>query len=142
MVFAAAYPIFRNNQILLYYARGKLPHRGMYDAGLCLAILRPEGFAGYESKGMSEVGLVTTRLMSCSGTCLRITADAEGGQLRVNLLDDRNQTVQVSEPIVADVTDVGVKWRGGSDLSEYLGKRARLQFELRNATIYAFSFGE
>jgi len=142
MVFAAAYPVFQKNDILLFYAGGKLPHRGKYDAGLCLAMLRPDGFAGYESRGGSVIGLVTTKLISCSGPCLRITADAEGGRVRVNVLDARDQVVEQSEPIAANVTDAEVKWSGEPNLSEYLDRRIRLRFELRNATIYAFSFGE
>ncbi len=142
MVFAAVCPVFRKDNILLYYAGGKLPHRGKYDAGLCLATLRPDGHAGYETKGTDAVGFVTTKLIRCTGTCLRVTGDAEGGQIRISLFNDRNQRLSQSEFITANVTDAAVKWRGRADLSEYLDSRIQLRFELRNATIYAFSFGE
>ena len=142
MVFSSAYPIFRRDEIRLYYGGGRLPHRGKYNAGLCLATLRPDGFAGYEARGEDTLGLVTTRSFPCAGTRLHITADAEDGRVRVGLLDDRGQVLSRSEPITSDVTDAAVKWRGESKLEESLGKKVRLRFELENATIYAFSFGE
>jgi hypothetical protein len=142
MVFSSAHPIFEKNEIRLYYAGGKLPHRGKYDAGLCLARLRPDGFAGYQPKGEDAVGLVTTKPLTCSGTRLCITADAESGRVGIDLLDDRGQPLGHSEPISADVTDAAVQWKRKLDLAKFLGKKIRLRFEFQNARVYAFRFSE
>ena len=71
---------------VLYYGGGPDPHVGRYDANLCLATLRPDGFAGYQPKEKSTVGVVTTRPVTCSGAQLRITADAKGGAVRIRVL--------------------------------------------------------
>jgi len=47
MVYAAAAPIFSDNEIRLYYAGDSEHHEGLCDSVLCLATLRPDGFAGY-----------------------------------------------------------------------------------------------
>lgn len=137
MIFAAAYPVFEEKSIRLYYAGGRLPHRGKYDAGLCLATLRPDGFAGYRA---TEKGVITTKAIPCAGISLNITADAEGGQVLVSLLDESGNPVMRSRPISSDVTDSPVKWPEESTLAQHIGGTIRLRFELNNATLYSFSF--
>lgn len=142
MVFGAVCPILQKDKVLLCYAGGRLPHRGKYDAGLCLATLRPDGFAGYEPKEKSTLGLITTKPVTCTGSRLTISADANGGQVRVVLVDAEGQSVKRSEPVRSDVTDAVVAWQGKPDLAEHVGKEIRLRFELKNARIYSFSFLE
>ncbi len=140
MVFAAVRPIFQKDKILLYYAGGRLPHRGTYDAGLCLATLRPDGFAGYEPKEKGTVGVITTRPVRCTGSHLTISADTSGGEVCVALLDVAGHPINRSEPICSDVTDAVVAWEAKSDLAKHAGKKIRLRFELRNSRIYSFGF--
>jgi len=86
--------------------------------------------------------VVTTRPVTCSGTPLRISADAKGGAVRISVVDDKGRQVSQANPVTADVTDGVVSWQDGFKLASYLGEDIRLRFELENATIYAFGFGE
>ena len=47
-VYAAAYPLFEEKEIRLYYGGSNNLHGGWSDGFFCLATLRPDGFAGYE----------------------------------------------------------------------------------------------
>jgi hypothetical protein len=142
VIYSAAVPIFRNNEIRLYYGGSNFAHIGNYSAELCLATLRPDGFAGYQPTEKGTLGVVTTKPVTCSAARLRISADAKGGAVRISVLDDQGRPVGQAKPVAADVSDGVICWQDGFDLAGYLGKKIRLRFELENATIYSFSFGE
>jgi len=142
IIYAAAVPIIRDNEIRLYYGGGPVTHEGRYSANLCLATLRPDGFAGYQPKEKGTLGVVTTKPVACSGARLRISADAQGGAVRISVLDDQGRPLGQAKPVTADVTDSVICWQDEFELAGYLGKKIRLRFELENATIYSFSFGE
>ena len=57
-IYAAAYPIFRNGALWLYYGGNNGKHTDWRDGFFCLAHLRPDGFAGMEATGE---GLLVTR---------------------------------------------------------------------------------
>jgi len=142
IIYSAAVPIIRDNEIRLYYGGGAIAHIGTYDASLCLATLRPDGFAGYQPQEKGTIGVVTTRPVTCSAARLRISADAQGGAVRISVLDDEGRPLGQSQPITSDVTDGEVSWQDDFDLAGHLGGYIRLRFELENATIYAFRLGD
>ncbi|GAG51720.1 unnamed protein product, partial [marine sediment metagenome] len=74
-VYAAAYPILRDGELLLYYSGSDGPHTDWRKGSLCLARLRPDGFAGLRPKAADQPGTVTTRPVICSGKHLRLSAD-------------------------------------------------------------------
>ncbi len=141
-IYAAAYPVLRNGQLLLYYGGSNGPHSGWRDGFLCLARLRPDGFAGMEPEDASRAGTVTTQPLECMGSQLRVSADAAEGELRVTVLDSEGRAIRRSEPLSADVTDGLVTWRGGGDLGPLKGQQIRLRFRLKAAKLYAFGFAE
>ena len=53
------------------------------------------------------------------------------------VVDDQGRTIPSCKPITKDVTDGHVTWKNDKPLSA--GKIA-LEFELKNAKLYAFSF--
>jgi hypothetical protein len=139
-VYAAAYPVVRQDEILLYYGGSNGPHTSWRDGFFCLARLRPDGFAGYEPGSPAATGTVMTKPQLCTGSRLRVSADAEGGQLRVAVLNGDSLAVDRCRPITANVTDQEVRWTGVRDLRKMEGKHVQLQFELRGAKLYSFSF--
>jgi len=139
-VYAAAYPVFRENQIRLYYGASNGKHTDWRDGFLALATLRPDGFAGYEPEDRDRAALVHTKPVLCNGRRLAVSADAQGGSVRVGVLDVPGCGLADCKPITADVTDGVVKWAGGGDLAALKGKPIRLAFRLRSARLYAFRF--
>ena len=143
-IYAAAYPILRDGQLLLYYGGSEGSHgdwAARRKASLCLARLRTDGFAAIEPVNSNEPGVVVTRPIKCVGKKLHVSADAAGGSLRVAVLDAEGFGLDDCLPINANVTDGVVKWQGGRDLASLRGKPIRLKFELRRAKLYAFGFG-
>ena len=141
-VYAAAYPVVRDDEIRLYYAGSDGPHTDWRKGSLCLARLRPDGFVGMEPAGPSSIGTVITQPVRCLGADLQVSADAAGGSLRVAVLAVDGLQLEDCEPIRADVTDGVVRWRGGRTLAALKGKPVRLQFELKSARLYAFGFAD
>jgi len=139
-IYAAAYPVVRDGEIRLYYGGNNGPHTTWRDGFLCLARLRPDGFAGMKTKDAGKPGTVVTKPIQCAGKRLCVSADAAGGSLRVGVVGGEGFGLGQSEPITKDVTDATVAWETGRDLSAYVGKSIQLRFELKSACLYAFSF--
>lgn len=138
-IYAAACPIVRNDGILVYYGGNDGPHCGWRKGSLCLARLRPDGFAGMEAQG-DETGIIVTKPVECSGNRLRVTADAAGGSLRVGVLGADGLELESCRPVTANVTDHELEWNGDADAASLKGKRIQLRFEMKAATLYSFSF--
>ena len=140
-VYAGAYPIFLENEIRLYYGGSNGPHTNWRESGLCLATLRPDGFAGYEVEKENETAVITTKPLICSGKNLAITADVEcGGSVIAIVIDDKGASRITGVPITNTVTDGAVQWEGGGDLSEFMNKSIRLKIEIKDAKVYSVGF--
>jgi hypothetical protein len=137
-VYASAYPVFLDDEIRIYYGGSDGYHGGWRNGFLCMATLRPDGFAGYEPVDADKPGVVVTRPVSCSGNTLRITVDAAAGSIRVTAVDADGNKLATSKPITADATDRPVDFPDGFKLLGQ-GKSIRLRFELDSAKLYAFS---
>jgi hypothetical protein len=136
-----AKPIIRDSKLYLYYSGGNDTHMSWRAAGLGLAYLRMDGFAGLEPENNQKSGMVVTAPVVCSGTQLRITADAPSGSVRVGILNAEDLSGEACEPIVGNVTEKTVAWQGQT-LESLKGKPIRLRFELHNAKIYSFTFSD
>lgn len=135
-VYACAYPIFMQDEIRLYYGGSDWLHTSWRNGFLCLATLRPDGFAGYEQVAKDKPAIVTTSLMPYDGQGIRISADvAAGGAIKVSVLDEAGHERTMAKAITETVTD------GRLELSKGLDeKRIQLRFELNHAKLYSFSF--
>ncbi len=138
-VYAAAYPVFLENEIRLYYGAGNGPHTNWRDGSLALATLRPDGFAGMQPENDDQPSTIVTQPVMCTGKSLGITADAKGGSVRVEVLDADGFSLDQCHAIVDDVTREPAAWHN-ADLSTFVGKPIRLKFELRKSTLFAFEF--
>lgn len=138
-VYAAAYPVIRQDEILLYYGGSNGLHTSWRDGFFCLARLRPDGFAGYGTESAAATGTLVTTPFVCTGGRLRVSADAQGGQLRVSVLDAAPFAMDRCRPVSRNVTDQEVRWTGVRDLRQLEGKQIQLRFELRAAKLYSFS---
>ncbi|MCP4642984.1 MAG: glycosyl hydrolase family 32, partial [bacterium] len=90
--------------------------RGMYmGASVGLATLRRDGFASMDAG--ESVGTLTTRTLEFDGQFLFVNVDCPDGELRAELLDGKGQvmkpyTLENCEPVQADGTLAGLKWKG------------------------------
>jgi hypothetical protein len=116
---------------------------GMYDRGATgIAFLRRDGFASLEAG--AEGGTLTTRPVTFTGSRVFINAAAaDGGEVRVELLDEAGQPLQPytranCRPITADSTLAPVAWQGAEDVAALRGRAVRFRFALRRAALYAF----
>lgn len=141
-IYAAAYPIARQGELQLYYGGGDDTHMSWRAGALGLARLRADGFAALEPVPGTETATIVTEPVVCAGSQLHVSADAEGGSLRVAVLDVDGLSLEACQRISADVTDGAVSWLGRQDLGALEGERIRLCFELRSAKLYAFSFAD
>ena len=137
-VYACAVPVFLKDEIRLYYGGSDYKHNGWRNGSLCLATLRPDGFAGYEPEDKGKPAVVTTTAMAWSGGDIRISADvAKGGSIKVSVVDKDGNVIAEAQPISKTVTDKRLKL--GTKIT---AGEIRLRFELTNAKLYSFTLTE
>ncbi|MCY4129305.1 MAG: hypothetical protein OXG15_08705 [Gammaproteobacteria bacterium] len=138
-VFAAACPIFLEDEIRIYYGGNDGLHTSWRNGYFCLATLRPDGFAGYKQKDSNTHAIVTTTPLFCRDDVLLVSADVEmGGELVLRILGDERQVLTESEPLSSTVTNKEIRWRNPRVLTVKNPKPVQLQFAFRRATIYSF----
>jgi len=142
-VYAAACPVFLEDEIRLYYGGSDGYHGSWRNGFFCLATLRPDGFAGYKQiKSNRPSKIMTTPIAHRKGT-LRLSADVgQKGYVKVRVFDKRNKLLAESKALNGSLTDKKVTWRDGFSFDQLGKKPAQIQFEFKDATIYSFSFVE
>ena len=142
-VYAGAYPVFLEDEIRIYYGGSDWHHGNWRNAFLCMATLRPDGFAGYEPIEGNKPARITTTAVVCTGGKLQLSADIpDRGAIKVTVLDKDNKALAESEPIAQTVTDAVVRWKEGFSLDTLKDNDIRLRFELRDSKLYSFSLHE
>jgi len=138
-VYPAAYPIFEEKEIRLYYGGSNGLHTSWRDGFFCLATLRPDGFAGYEPTSRDTPAIIITKPLIGHFASLRITADVQvGGSVRVAVIDEHGKELARSEPVNSTVTNGKIIWETGWDVTVMNGKKIRVKFVLKNAKLYSF----
>jgi hypothetical protein len=142
-VYPAAYPVFLEDEIRLYYGGSDGLHTSWRNGFLCLATLRPDGFAGYTQDKAGKPATITTAPVAPAKGAMRTSADVEqGGYVKVSVLDERNELLAESEPLNGKLSDGKIQWRDGFSFDELGNKSIQIQFEIQDATVYSFSFAE
>ena len=138
--------VVRNDELWFYYTGLKYrgiasePNRPRLDpdsGGICLAVLRRDGFASLDASG--DVGTVTTRRFELRGTRLFVNADAAAGELRVEALDVDGAIVARSVPVSGDQVCAELTWESG-ELAHFREKGVSFRFTLRDALLYSYWF--
>jgi hypothetical protein len=142
-------PIRSGDRLLFYYGGRRFDHSGRTpdgragkgkDGGVGLATLRLDGFVSVD--GDAGGGTVITRPLRIDEGELFVNAAAKGGEIRIAVLDAAKDPVPGFGPgdfraIRSDRVRTHCRWRR-KVLSSMAGRRVRLQFFLRNASLYAF----
>jgi hypothetical protein len=141
--FPAAYPVFLEDEIRLYYGASDGLHTSWRNGFLAMATLRPDGFAGYTQQEAGKPATLTTTLIAPPVGSLRISADVEpGGYVNVSVLDERNELLAESGRMNGSLSDAEISWSYGFSFDDLGSESIQLRFEFKDATIYSFSFPE
>ena len=140
-VYAADAPVVMKDRIRIYYAGSNGHHRYWRDGFLCLATLRPDGWAGYVPVDSDRKGVVVTSPLTWRGR-LHLTADAAGGSVQVTVLDDQGEILAEAQPLSGEVTDGEVTAETPGSLADLEGRPVALKFVLDQAKLYSFAFKE
>jgi len=140
-IFAANAPIILEDEIRIYYSAEPGKH-GWNPGNLCLATLRADGWAGYQTGDDSEAGVVETQPISCDGNVLSIAADSDNGSVSVALIDAQGKTLATSQSVTGSKPYAPVQWNNGFQLSAHRGQKTQLRFTISNAKLYSFRFGD
>jgi hypothetical protein len=139
-IFGCSSPVLLDGEIRLYYGANNGYHDNWRDGFLCLAYLRPDGFAAMEPEKPRGSGSIVTRPLENRSGALRLTTDSQGGRVTATVLDEDGRSLAESSPVSADVTDWLVRWEKGS-FASLVGKTIRLRFDLVAARLYSFNLG-
>ena len=125
---------------LRFYVSGRSGVEGSSGSGTSatgLATLRRDGFCSMDA--VDEEGVLTTRPVTFSGKRLFVNAEAEGGEIRVEVLDEAGNVLRPpSRPVRTDSTLAPVTWKGTEPLAKLAGTPVRFRFTLQNARLYSF----
>jgi hypothetical protein len=140
---------------LRFYVSGRRGVPGTSDPGVCstgLATLRRDGFASLAEPDAdarasriwpaTAARSVTTRPVRFSGAFLFVNADARGGEVRAEVLDEAGRVIEPfsaenCRAAVEDGTRVPIGWARGR-LAALAGQTVRFRFVLRRARLYSF----
>ena len=138
--------ITHNDHIYFYYGGVNGPHTGRkfkqverkHKSMLGLATLRRDGFVSLDA-GETD-GQMLTKPLILDGGELHLNADASQGYVVISITDDIGMPLEgyTSRRIVGDQLDTSVEF--DQPLKELSGKEVRLQFQLRNASLYSYWF--
>ncbi|MCB1087563.1 MAG: hypothetical protein KDM63_10995, partial [Verrucomicrobiae bacterium] len=123
-------------EVRLYYGGSDYLHFGWRTGSLCLATLRPDGFAGYEPTDPGQPTVITTQPIPWTGEPIRISADVSaGGSIAVSVIGSTDAPPIHADPVLKTVTDGPLQWSGPIP-----NGAIRLRFEVKGAKLYSFSW--
>jgi Rhamnogalacturonan lyase family 11, C-terminal domain len=135
-------PIRVGDELWFYYCgRSTLHDVVPNDGAIGLGTLRLDGF--FSMKAGANGGTVTTKALRLDGNTLYLNANAAGGSIAVEVLDEGGTPIKLfdldsSMAITEDSVRVAVQWKGGETLKALKDKTVRLRFHLTSADMYAF----
>lgn len=137
--------IVRGHRVLLYYGGVQGPHTGRKFASVertekpCigLAAVRRDGFVSVDAD--REEGVLLTTPLSIDGDRLHVNARV-GGQLRVELADDRGQALPGWCATVPTGDHLTVEVAFGAGLRQLESGFVRLRFRMRDVSLYSYWF--
>jgi hypothetical protein len=141
MVFSGYRWVEMGNEWWMYYAGWDGPHgTPERTPGIGLVKLRKEGFISM--RGPKSGGVITTRKIQWPGGSLLVNADAQNGELKVRVTDDKRKVLpgfgyEDCDIFTKDHTAHEMTWKGKS-LESLAGQTIRFEFFLRDADLYTF----
>ena len=148
MLFTASAPVRVGDELWIYYGGANRSHYYVEDperaTAIGLAKLRLDGFVSLDAD--EDGGFVVTEPLLFEGSHLEINAGADGGEIRIELLDGESGKVipgfskEDYETFRGDSVAHEAVWRDSSGLDKLTGRPIRLKCYLRRAGLFAFGF--
>ncbi len=115
---------------------GGVEHDGTGFDKLLRLTQRRDGFVSLDAG--------VTRRLTYLGNRLELNVAAKG-RVRIALLDEQGRPLpgfglEDCDPIQTDSVHQIVSWKGGTDVGGHAGRPVQVEFELRDAKLYAFQF--
>lgn len=137
-------PIRVGDELWFYYSGRAYRHpvdgqgREANKGAIGLAKLRLDGFVSMDAGGGE--GTLTTVPLRFANAGLYVNANASGGEVRVEILDEASRPIAgFHKEAAAILTADAIRWRA-ADLTRLRGRTVRLKFYLRKASLYSFGF--
>ena len=122
-------PVFRKDEVRIYYGASDWYFFDWRKGCLALATIGRDRWAGYQPIDARESAVVVTKPFAGPMNRLRVTADVgPGGFVRVSLGN------AIGRVISRSVTNTQVQWL------DSVKSKGKLRFELKNAKLYSFGF--
>jgi hypothetical protein len=147
MVLAVTDPIIKDNSMIFYYGGFDILHHQSMDSkwasSIGRAFLRKDGFAAWENTGSNQ-GVIITQKVVVSKDQLRINADAGDGEIKVEILDEKQCLIEGFEADLCEDTMQfescmkSITWTSGNSLKSIEGQSVHLKFYIKNARLFAF----
>ena len=141
-VVGPSFPLVRGGELWFYYTAGNQyggpePQRGKERerCGICLAVLRRDGFVSLAS-GARE-GVLLTRPFRFAGKKIYANVDAPKGELQAEIVAPDGTTICSSHPLRGDQLQGEFRWRQG-DLNNIQNGVLALRFKMRQAHFYSY----
>ena len=129
------------DEVYLYYGGYRWGHkfRRSVDHQLGMVQVKRDRFVARQA-GERE-GTITTPTVTLRAEALTLNVDAQGGEARVQITNAEGEPIpgfrfQDCRPIATDSLDARVEWK--QPLATLRGQAVRLEFSLRNASLFAF----
>ena len=144
-------PLVVGDRMLVHYSGRGSAHAGdrppmrPYRSSIGLAWLGRDRWAAL-SVGQ-DGGEFITEPVTVSGDCLWLNADAEFGDVRVQILDATDGPhdgfgFDAADRIDRDGVDLPVSWGGSRSLADLRGRSVRLHVKAARASIYGYRFAD
>lgn len=149
-IIGPSYPVVHDDELWFYYTGIK--HYAIVKSGIdpayddyepnsgavMLAVLRRDGFMSLDAG--DQPGSVLTEPFVLSDEALFLNVDATSGWLEVEVLDEDDQVVAISEQLSGDIPFGQVVWDEG-EIVDLLDDVIRLRFTLQNSSFYSYGVG-
>ena len=131
------------DEVYLYYGAYQYGHKVFTDRQIGLLKIKRDRYVG--QRASQAAGLLTTPLLRFDAETLTLNVEAPEGQVRVRFLNANGGIISDfgfndCQTITGDHLDAQVTCR--NPLSDLSNRSLRIEFELTNATLYAFSLDE
>lgn len=130
-----------DDEVYVYYGGYKYGHKIYTDRQIGVARIKRDRYVAREAGDVP--GILRTPLVTLDFEKMTLNVDAEGGKVKVQVLDENSNpvpgfTLDDCQSITTDSLDAPVKWTGHS-LRELADTPVHLEFSLRNARLFAFT---